>query len=213
MTLIKDVKYGSRRSELIFFLLDLMDKKYQEKWLKDNGGYGFQTEMGFAYEMFFDELDLAKNVKSNTTPDDGIGDFFKTTKETYAILQVCKHLRPLWRESDDDAALKQVFGWNINIDALNKIPNELYYNADLSTTRKGQGIRFVSKQHDIRIMRGRPDGHPSQQQDYVKIVSNGKVGLRDGSFVSSGDIKKASHHSEAHIPLNEWMNWRAWNEK
>lgn len=102
MTLIKDVKYGSRRSELIFFLLDLMDKKYQEKWLKANGGYGFQTEIGFAYEMFFDELDLAKNVKSNTTPDDGIGDFFKTTKETYAILQVSKHLRPLWRESDDD---------------------------------------------------------------------------------------------------------------
>ena len=99
---LQDIKYGQMRGQLILYCLDLMDKKYQEKWLKDNGGYGFQTEMGFAYEMFFDELDLAKNVKSNTTPDDGIGDFFKTTKETYAILQVCKHLRPLWRESDDD---------------------------------------------------------------------------------------------------------------
>ncbi len=100
--MITGVSVPGTRERLIEELLDLMDKKYQDKWLKDNGGYGFQTEMGFAYEMFFDELDLAKNAKSNTTPDDGIGDFFKTTKETYAILQVSKHLRPLWRESDDD---------------------------------------------------------------------------------------------------------------
>ncbi len=114
------------------------------------------------------------------------------------------------------AALKQAFSWNINIEVLNKIPKELYnYPINLAdSSPKFPGIKFSNtKNHHIRIMRGRPDGHPSQQQDYVKIVSNSKVGLRDGSFVSSGDIKKASHHSEAHIPLNEWMNWRTWNEK
>jgi hypothetical protein len=100
---IKNVKYGQIRGRIIQEFLDLMDKEYQErKWLESNGGYGYDTQIGFAAEMFFDELNLAENVKTSTPPLEDIGDFYKTKEEAIAMLDVCSLLRPMYHNLKRD---------------------------------------------------------------------------------------------------------------
>ena len=98
MTLIKDVKYGSRRSELIFFLLDLMDEKYQDKWLKDNGGYGFDSNIGFAVEIIFDELDIDSYLSQKKNIKDIIGIYLKDTVEAIALLKLANLMDDLLKD-------------------------------------------------------------------------------------------------------------------
>jgi hypothetical protein len=104
--------------------------------------------------------------------------------------------------------------WDIS-KALNKVPENLWENAKRDFADKGVGIKFYSQKGggDIRIMKGKPDGKPKQQVDYVKVVSGGKVVLSDGRKISSKDHPNPSWHPDAHIPVNEWKNWKTWDEK
>jgi hypothetical protein len=64
-------------------------------------------------------------------------------------------------------------------------------------------------------MKGNPKAqYPSQQQDYVKVVSGGKTLGRNGLEIKPGQdgFKKPSHHPDSHIPLFEWKQWKAWDK-
>ena len=56
--------------------------------------------------------------------------------------------------------------------------------------------------------------NPSQKNDYVKIISNGKVIGRDGNVIERGKdgSRKPSYHPDAHIPKNEWVKCERWNK-
>jgi len=100
---LKDIKYGQIRGRVFGVLLELMDKNYQMlNWPEDKGGYGFDTNIGFAIEILFDELDLNENIKVSTTPDRRIGYYFKNKYEMISVVNVCKDLDPLWDESKTD---------------------------------------------------------------------------------------------------------------
>lgn len=62
-------------------------------------------------------------------------------------------------------------------------------------------------------MKGKPDAKSSQQQDYVKITSNGKVLDWDGLVIDQNRHPSPLLAEEAHIPLNDWLKWREWNNK
>ena len=72
-------------------------------------------------------------------------------------------------------------------------------------SKNGDGWRWNSKSHDVRVQKGNPKSQfPAQQKDYVKLVVDGKVIGRNGKPLPSGKVP------EAHIPLSEWRTWSSW---
>jgi RHS repeat-associated protein len=94
--------------------------------------------------------------------------------------------------------LKQAVG-----QVQSRLPRELGRGTH---SKAGDGWRWYSKKHSVRLQRGNPESaFPSQRVDYVKITSNGKVIGRNGKVVSSSSAE------EAHIPLAEWRTWVKWD--
>ncbi|WP_339040177.1 hypothetical protein [Candidatus Lariskella endosymbiont of Hedychridium roseum] len=85
-------------------------------------------------------------------------------------------------------------GWKVDKKVIDKIPEHLVKTeGKLADSFKSQtnprgGIKFETKSDNIRIMENKPGGQPAQQQDYVKIVSGGKVIGRDGNVISQKDF-------------------------
>ncbi|CAL7961099.1 hypothetical protein MIDIC_240069 [Alphaproteobacteria bacterium] len=121
-----------------------------------------------------------------------------------------------------DALVKNT-GWQVDKQILEKIPESLrktggqLANSFESKTNPTPGIRFISgknSQYDVRIMKGDPTKQwPSQQQDYVKVVSNGKVIGKDGNPIIEQNGIKTADLEEAHIPLEEYKYWKEFDKK
>ncbi|MEM6386385.1 MAG: hypothetical protein AAF718_09140 [Pseudomonadota bacterium] len=105
-------------------------------------------------------------------------------------------------EFDGTAASEETFGF---------VP-ELPANWESAPTRKGVGIRWSDPENQgngVRIDKGNPGSpFPSQQVDHVIVRHNGEVLGRDGLPIQ-GAI--ADHPEMAHIPLEEYREWTAWN--
>jgi len=115
--------------------------------------------------------------------------------------------------------------WKLDGDVINKVPGHLKKNPEIANSFQNPktpraGMKFEHKKggnvvDSLRIMqRSEISEFASQGQDYVKIVSNGKVLGRDGLEVlkEAGGVNP-SHKPEAHIPLKEWIKWKEWNKK
>ncbi|MFD9863417.1 hypothetical protein [Streptomyces alboflavus] len=62
----------------------------------------------------------------------------------------------------------------------------------------------------MRIDKGEPSNPQKYQQvDHVVINSGGKIIGRDGKVID-GSIK--DNPRAAHIPVDEWVKWKAWNK-
>jgi hypothetical protein len=82
-------------------------------------------------------------------------------------------------------------------------------------SQDGKGWRWnPDKANSVRIEKAKPNSqYPSQQVDYVKITSGGKVIGKNGKPVNStAEFPKPSFAPEAHIPLSNWLNWDFWNK-
>ncbi len=81
----------------------------------------------------------------------------------------------------------------------------IYPLISLKSRKKGDGWRWNSKKHDVRIQKGDPkSSFEAQRTDYVQLRVDGKVIGRNGKSLTNGkDI-------EAHIPLAEWRTWASW---
>jgi hypothetical protein len=122
--------------------------------------------------------------------------------------------------------LKNKLGWELDEAVLNKIPQHLRKgdikladSVDNQINPRG-GIRFEYKnpkgmpQDNVRIMQGNPGAKwPAQQQDYVKITSNGKVLDFNGNPIPERNGIKPSSTQESHIFLKKWLSWREWDKK
>ena len=119
------------------------------------------------------------------------------------------------------AGLYNEAGWNINKEALNKVPKhiknagaEIADNIDNLKNPRG-GIKYDGHKGDkVRIMQENPKGQLSQQQDYVKIVSGGKMRDKFENEVKYGDngFNNTGHNPRSHIPLSEWIEWKTWSK-
>ncbi|MRH88970.1 hypothetical protein GFY24_16210 [Nocardia sp. SYP-A9097] len=89
-------------------------------------------------------------------------------------------------------------------------------SANSKTGRAGRdeklGVRWSdpnNKGNSIRIDKGDPtNGLASQQVDHVVINVNGRIIDKNGNPI---DAPKPSKTAEAHIPLSEWLTWKAWD--
>ena len=72
-------------------------------------------------------------------------------------------------------------------------------------SNKGNGWKWNSKKHDVRVQKGDPrSSYAAQRRDYVKIVADGKVIGRNGEVLANAKGPRA------HIPLSEWRTWTTW---
>ena len=114
------------------------------------------------------------------------------------------------------AALKKA-EWDVPQSVFDKLPAELKIKK-LADTDDNIGIRFqdnMNAKYNVRIMKGKPDAKwQSQRQDYVKITSNYDVLGRSGNVIKGNDeFPKPTYNPEAHIPLEEYKQWKEWNKK
>jgi hypothetical protein len=59
-------------------------------------------------------------------------------------------------------------------------------------------------------MRGKPGSkHERQRVDYVVISDKGVLLREDGARIPD----TMSERPEVHIPLREWLTWKAWNRR
>ena len=77
--------------------------------------------------------------------------------------------------------------------------------------KKKPGWRWrdpTNKGNGVRIDKGDADSSfPSQQVDHVLIRKAGQVIGKNGQPIA-GSIKNSP--TEAHIPLDEWLQWQTW---
>jgi hypothetical protein len=169
--------------------------------------------------------DFPKKPEVKFEFDDGVN--FNNRKITHAIKKELTDVVQRGNNADIAAAFKAKTGWDLPKDVLDKMPEHIR-KADIkladsldNNLNPRAGVRFEYKnargmpQDNIRIMQGDPNAKwPSQRQDYVKITSNGKVIGRDGNVIEpTAEFPKPKNHPDAHIPVNEYVNWRGFDKK
>ncbi|MFJ4282771.1 pre-toxin TG domain-containing protein [Streptomyces massasporeus] len=107
-----------------------------------------------------------------------------------------------------EKATGKIDGW-LSRQAYDKVPPSLKGFEQVNS--KGVGYRWNDgKGNGVRIDQGNANNSQVYQQvDHVVINSGGKVIGRDGKPIS-GSIKDNAR--AAHIPLDEWLKWKAWNK-
>ncbi|MFD5696466.1 pre-toxin TG domain-containing protein [Streptomyces lasiicapitis] len=107
-----------------------------------------------------------------------------------------------------EKATGKVDGW-LSRKAYDKVPSSLKEYELIN--RKGAGYRWNDgKGNGVRIDKGEPSNPQKYQQvDHVVINSGGKIIGRDGKVIG-GSIK--DNPRAAHIPVDEWVKWKAWNK-
>ncbi|MCK2244765.1 ALF repeat-containing protein [Crossiella sp. S99.2] len=104
-------------------------------------------------------------------------------------------------------------GW-LDARALTKVPDTFGLPGP---TKKGVGVRWFDEKNPrgnfIRIDKGNPaSDFPSQRVDHVRITDNGRLVDRNGNKLPQG-TKVSDDGLATHIPLEEWLQWKSWNEK
>ncbi|MFE7662479.1 pre-toxin TG domain-containing protein [Streptomyces celluloflavus] len=107
-----------------------------------------------------------------------------------------------------EKATGKIDGW-MRKAAWEKVPDSL--KGYESVNRKGVGYRWNDgKGNGVRIDKGNPNNPQVYQQvDHVVINSGGKIIGRNGKQIQ-GSIENDPR--EAHIPVDEWIKWKAWNQ-
>ncbi|MFH9073626.1 pre-toxin TG domain-containing protein [Streptomyces alboflavus] len=107
-----------------------------------------------------------------------------------------------------EKATGKVDGW-LPKSAYDKIPASLKEFETLN--KKGVGYRWNDgKGNGVRIDKGEASNPQKYQQvDHVVVNSGGKIIGRDGKAIG-GSIK--DNPRAAHIPVSEWVKWKAWNK-
>ena len=90
-----------------------------------------------------------------------------------------------------------------------KIPAHLGEPKRNNTLSTGVGLRwFDAKGNSIRIYRGNPKArYEHQRRPYVRISSKGPAIGSDGK--PRNDAKDSP---EVHIPLEDWLQWKTWDQ-
>jgi hypothetical protein len=101
-------------------------------------------------------------------------------------------------------------GWNLNPQAIDKIPQDMLKKNGVQPSKGGIGIKVGDKQNSIRIMQGKPNGHDSQKVDYVKITKNGQVIDKNGKPILGEEMVNGVNFNPAdnprsHITLSDWL--------
>lgn len=98
--------------------------------------------------------------------------------------------------------------WTLPEAASQKIPQSW---GDAQPNKKKPGWRWrdpTNQGNGVRIDRGDADSSfPSQQVDHVILRKEGQVIGKNGQPIA-GSIK--NNPTEAHIPLDEWLEWQTW---
>jgi hypothetical protein len=102
-----------------------------------------------------------------------------------------------------------VKGLKIDKSVENKLTQQL---GQPKLADKQIGLRWgdVKGNNQIRIMQGNSKmPHKSQHKDYVQVRRGGKVIGRDQKEVKpTSSFSRPGDNPEAHIPYEEWVNWR-----
>lgn len=98
--------------------------------------------------------------------------------------------------------------WRVPEAGREKIPEEW---GSGQPNKKKPGWRWqdpMNQGNGVRIDQGNPtSNYPSQQVDHVVVRREGQVIGRNGQPIE-GSIR--SNPTDAHIPLDEWLQWRTW---
>lgn len=123
-------------------------------------------------------------------------------------------------QDSDGAKIREIFiekhGWDIPNEVFDKIPGETF--PDWRHNRQNVGIRFLDnnngKTHSVRIDQGNPAADlPAQRVDHVRVTHNGQVIGRDGNVIHPAPgVMDPGSHPNAHIPLDEWVQWKEWRK-
>ncbi len=153
------------------------------------------------------------NLEGSTITDQNFDDFTFSSKISESDQKTIQDAL----NSGDNSKVSDALGKTIDLDipkeALDKIPSDLKIK-DIADNFEGIRLRNTDKGDNyVRIMKGNPSGEESQKNDYVKIISGGKVIGKDGNVIERGQdgYDKPSYHPDAHIPKNEWVKWKQWN--
>ena len=127
--------------------------------------------------------------------------------------QGAKFIQKGWQKAVQAYKGELVKGLKIDQNTLNKIPKEL---GDAKIAQNGSGLRwFDSKgKKSVRVMKGDPSSkYPHEQVNYVQLRSGGQVVLKDGTKIdkpiTGQELRKLK---DAHIPYEEWIQWRSWDK-
>jgi hypothetical protein len=129
--------------------------------------------------------------------------------------QGAKFIQKGWQKAVQAYKGELVKGLKIDQNTLKKIPKEL---GGAKLSQDGRGLRWFDPKskgkESVRIMKGDPSSvFPHQQKNYVQLRSGGKVVLKDGTKidnpVSGEELRKLK---DAHIPYEEWIQWRNWDK-
>ena len=154
-------------------------------------------------------------IKGSPIPDQSFDDYVFYNKISEGNQKTIQDALNSGDNSKISDALGETIDSHIPKEALDKIPSDLKIK---QTSKDGIGVRLIDSDkanHDIRIMKGNLNAdNPSQKNDYVKIISNGKVIGRDGNVIKDGPNEEQGpgYHPDAHIPKNEWVKWKQWNK-
>ena len=128
------------------------------------------------------------NLEGSTITDQNFDDFTFSSKISESDQKTIQDAL----NSGDNSKVSDALGKTIDLDipkeALDKIPSDLKIK-DIARNTNGVRLQDSTKaNNDIRIMKGNPSGKESQKNDYVKIISGGKVIGKDGNVIHDGHV-------------------------
>lgn len=93
--MIVDVECPGHRERLFTYLLDLMDKTYQEEnWIKAEKDRSFYNNIHYAFEFLAEDL-FDDFVEEQSAPYEMVGEYLKDKKESEIILDTATKLTKL----------------------------------------------------------------------------------------------------------------------
>jgi hypothetical protein len=119
-----------------------------------------------------------------------------------------KLLKQGWQKALQAYKGEIVKGLKIDKSVENKLTQEL---GKPKLADKEIGLRWEApKGNGIRIMKGRKDADfKCQRNDYVQVRRGGQViGRNQKGVKPTSEFPRPSENPEAHIPYEEWVNWR-----
>lgn len=99
---ITGVEVPEARGSIILYLLDLMDKSYQEKeWVKEGNDISFDQEFSFSWDMILDEMCICDDLEKGEPPYRLLGYSLKTKEEAEKLYNVAYYMDLLVDECID----------------------------------------------------------------------------------------------------------------
>ena len=154
----------------------------------------------------------ARDWREMFTPQDGEPRIVQVN----LLKDVIKHapkgvalLKQGWQKAMQAYKGDLVKGLKIDKSVENKLAQELG-KPSLSNNAKGLRWGDIKGNNQVRIMKpDKTSPHQSQHQEYVQVRRGGKViGRNQKEVKPTQEIPNPKDNPEAHIPYDEWVNWR-----